>query len=187
MKKKVLACLLTGALAIAALAGCGSTGGSDAKDSSAAKENTDGKTYTVGIAQYVDDASLNQIAQAVKDELDAKGKELGVTFDYEGHTYNGQADSTVMNQIASNLINDNVDVIVPIATPVAMVMQAATEDNQIPVVFSAVSDPVSSGLVASMDAPGSNVTGTSDMLDTASYHGLDVCSKSGYQKSRSPV
>ena len=71
-----------------------------------------------------------------------------------------------MNQIASNLINDNVDVIVPIATPVAMVMQAATEDNQIPVVFSAVSDPVSSGLVASMDAPGSNVTGTSDMLDT---------------------
>ena len=166
MKKKVLACLLTGALAIAALAGCGSTGGSDAKDSSAAKENTDCKTYTVGIAQYVDDASLNQIAQAVKDELDAKGKELGVTFDYEGHTYNGQADSTVMNQIASNLINDNVDVIVPIATPVAMVMQAATEDNQIPVVFSAVSDPVSSGLVASMDAPGSNVTGTSDMLDT---------------------
>lgn len=166
MKKKVLACLLTGALAIAALAGCGSTGGSDAKDNSAAKENTDGKTYTVGIAQYVDDASLNQIAQAVKDELDAKGKELGVTFDYEGHTYNGQADSTVMNQIASNLINDNVDVIVPIATPVAMVMQAVTEDNQIPVVFSAVSDPVSSGLVASMDAPGSNVTGTSDMLDT---------------------
>ena len=66
-----------------------------------------------------------------------QGKELGVTFDYEGHTYNGQADSTVMNQIASNLINDNVDSDrTDRNTDNLMVMQAATEDNQIPVVFS---------------------------------------------------
>ncbi len=44
--------------------------------------------------------------------------------------------------------------------------QSATEDNQIPVVFSAVSDPVSAGLVESMDKPGSNVTGVSDALNT---------------------
>ena len=43
-----------------------------------------------------------------------------------------------------------------------MIMQAATEENQIPVVFSAVSDPVTAGLVESMDKPGSNITGTSD-------------------------
>lgn len=54
-----------------------------------------------------------------------------------------------------------------VATPVAMAMQAATEDNGIPVVFAAVSDPVGAGLVESMEAPGSNVTGTSDYLDTA--------------------
>ena len=45
-------------------------------------------------------------------------------------------------------------------------MQAATEDNQIPVVFSAVSDPVGAGLAESMDAPGANITGTSDALNT---------------------
>ena len=57
--------------------------------------------------------------------------------------------------------------IIPIATPAAMIMQNATEDNQIPVVFSAVSDPVGAGLVASADAPGANITGTSDAIDVA--------------------
>ena len=55
---------------------------------------------------------------------------------------------------------------VAIATPVAMGMQAATEDNQIPVVFAAVSDPVGAGVVESLEAPGANLTGTSDYLDT---------------------
>ena len=80
--------------------------------------------------------------------------------------YNGQADSTTLNQIATQLLDDGVDVIVPIATPAAQIVQAATEDNQIPVVFSAVSDPVGAGLAESMDAPGANITGTSDALNT---------------------
>ena len=102
---------------------------------------------------------------AIQAELDAKGQELGVTFDYADYTKNGQADSTTLNQIASDLVADDVDVIIPIATPAALIMQTATEENQIPVVFSAVSDPVSAGLVESLDAPGSNVTGTSDALN----------------------
>ena len=80
--------------------------------------------------------------------------------------YNGQADSSTLNQIATDLVAEDVDVIIPIATPTAMIMQAATEENQIPVVFSAVSDPVTAGLVESMDKPGSNITGTSDALNT---------------------
>ena len=126
----------------------------------------EGATYKVGIVQYVDDASLNQIEAAIEAELDAKAAELGVTFDYSDYFYNGQADATMLNQIATELVASDVDVIVPIATPVAMIMQNATEDNQIPVVFSAVSDPVGAGLVESMEAPGSNITGTSDALDT---------------------
>ena len=63
---------------------------------------------------------------------------------------------------------DNVDLMVGIATPVAMRMQSATEGTDTPVVFSAVSDPVGSGLVEDLDAPGANITGTSDYLDTAS-------------------
>lgn len=165
MKKKILAVMMTMAMAATALAGCG--------DDSSTVSNTEknatgdsGKVYKVGIVQYVDDASLNQIEKAIEAELDARGEELGVTFEYEDYTYNGQADSTTLNQIATDLVAEEVDVIIPIATPAAMIMQAATEENQIPVVFAAVSDPVSAGLVESMDEPGSNITGTSDALNT---------------------
>ena len=155
------------------LGGCGNSTGNNAKTDTNAQNNAntaeikenanadvteianaDGTVYKVGIVQYVDDASLNQIEKAIEAELDAKGAELG------------QADSSTLNQIATDLVAEKVDVIIPIATPAAMIMQNATEDNQIPVVFSAVSDPVSAGLVADLNAPGANITGTSDALDT---------------------
>ena len=194
MKKKFVAIMLTMSM-MAALAGCGNSKGeetatqdttaseaavSDTAVSETVSEDTDqstteeGKVYKVGIVQYVDDASLNQIEKAIEAELTAKGEELGVTFDFADYTHNGQADSTVLNQIATDLVADQVDVIVPIATPAAMIMQNATEDNQIPVVFSAVSDPVGAGLVASADAPGANITGTSDAIDTEAIFKLIV-------------
>ena len=122
--------------------------------------------YKVGIIQFVDDASLNQIEASIEAELDAKSEEGEDKYIYEGYVYNGQADSTTLSQIATQLISDGVDVIVPIATPTAQIVQAATEDNQIPVVFSAVSDPVGASLVESMEEPGANITGTSDALNT---------------------
>lgn len=164
MKQKVLSMALTMCMAVAALAGCGTTGNS-AKSTQPAGNDSD-KEYKVGIVKYVDDASLDQIEAAIQEELDVKAEELGVSFNYKDYTSNGQADSSTLNQIAANLVADNVDVIIPIATPAAMVMQSATEDNQIPVIFSAVSDPEGAGLVASNEAPGANITGTSDALDT---------------------
>lgn len=198
MKKKALALLLAVTTMAAMMTGCGDTKGDTSgsgADTSASTDEEDGASeaagendtadagtadaagndmqiYKVGIVQYVDDASLNQIVAAVQAELDAKGEELGITFDYTDYTYNGQADATTMNQIATDLIASEVDIIIPVATPVAMVMQNATAENPrddgslIPVVFSAVSDPLGAGLVADMDAPGSNITGTSDALNT---------------------
>lgn len=171
MKKKAITLLLTAAMMALTLTGCGDAGSGNGGNTSSGSAGN-GTEYKVGIVQYVDDASLNQIVAAVQAELDAKGKELGVTFNYADYTYNGQADSTTMNQIATDLIASEVDIIVPVATPTAMVMQNATAENPkadgslIPIVFSAVSDPVGAGLVASMDAPGSNITGTSDALNT---------------------
>ena len=164
-----------------------SSADADAADTADAADATDtadaaGAVYKVGIVQYVDDASLNQIESAIEAELDAKAAELGVTFDYSDYVYNGQADATTLNQIASELVASEVDVIVPIATPVAMIMQNATEENQIPVVFSAVSDPVGAGLVASMEAPGSNITGTSDALDTEAIMDLMFAADPDIQK-----
>ncbi|NEX02485.1 putative ABC transport system substrate-binding protein [Pseudobutyrivibrio sp. NOR37] len=164
MKKRLFSMFMVSLMAGAMMIGCGdkTTDGKDAKTEVA----SDGQTYKVGIIQYVDDASLNQIVDSLEKQLDVLAEEKGVTFEYEDYYCNGQADSTTINQMVSELINDEVDILVPIATPTAMICQSATEDNQIPVVFAAVSDPEGAGLVASNDAPGSNVTGTSDALNT---------------------
>ena len=124
----------------------------------------EGETYKVGICNFVDDASLNQIIANICSQLAAIGEEKGVTFEISEDNCN--TDANVMNQIIANFIADKVDLMVGVATPVAMGMQAATEDNGIPVVFAAVSDPVGAGLVNTLEAPGANLTGTSDYLDT---------------------
>ena len=150
--------IVGGVLAVTALMGL-SACGSKTEDNKA-----EGKTYKVGIVQFVDDASLNQIEAAIEAELDAKATELGVTFDYT--LYNGQGDATTLNQIGAELVGKGVDLIVTIATPAVKIMQSATEDTEIPIVFSAVSDPVGAGIVDSLDAPGGRITGTSDALNT---------------------
>ena len=124
----------------------------------------EGKNYKIGICNFVDDASLNQIVKNLREELERIGAEQQVTFEviYD----NCNADFTVLNQIISKFQADKVDLMVGIATPVAAAMQAATEDDRIPVVFAAVSDPVGAGLVETLEAPGANLTGTSDYLDT---------------------
>ena len=127
-------------------------------------------TYKIGICNYVDDASLNQIVNNIQEELGRIHSEKGVNFEifYD----NCNADSTVLTQIIADFVVDDVDLMVGVATPVAVQMQADTADSQIPVVFSAVSDPVGAGLVDSLEAPGSNLTGTSDYLDTNSIMNL---------------
>ena len=151
--KKIIALALTVILTLTLFAACG---GKTAEN--------DGKTYTVGICNYVDDASLNQIVESLRARLAAIGEEKDVSFNvlYD----NCNADAGLMSQIITNFQTDGADLLVAVATPVAIAMQAATEDSGTPVVFAAVSDPVSVGLVESLEQPGSNLTGTSDYLNT---------------------
>jgi len=160
---------LTLALSLTACGG-GTTTQTAAPSAPGESQDASGTTYKIGICNYVDDASLNQIVENIQSRLAAVGEEKGVTFDVKFQNCN--ADDTVMEQIIANFMADKVDLMIGVATPVAMKMQAATEDNQIPVVFSAVSDPVSAGLVESLEAPGANLTGTSDYLDTNSIMDL---------------
>ncbi len=120
--------------------------------------------YKIGICNYVDHASLNQIVDNLTAQLKVLGAEKGVTFEimYD----NANADGGQMQMIITKFIDEKVDLMVGIATPVAMTMQGMTEDNQIPVVFAAVSDPLAVELVASLEQPGANITGTSDYLNT---------------------
>lgn len=139
-------------------------------EKSTASEKSSGASYTIGICNYVDDASLNQIVENINARLAEIESEQGITINVKYDNCN--ADANVMNQIIANFAADNVDLMVGVATPVAMAMQSATEDSKTPVVFAAVSDPVGAGLVASLEEPGSNVTGSSDNLDTNSVMNL---------------
>lgn len=139
-------------------------------EKSTASEESSGASYTIGICNYVDDASLNQIVENINARLAEIESEQGITINVKYDNCN--ADANVMNQIIANFAADNVDLMVGVATPVAMAMQSATEDSKTPVVFAAVSDPVGAGLVASLEEPGSNVTGSSDNLDINSVMNL---------------
>ncbi len=167
--KKILATVMS-AITLMSFAACtsnGSTSGNSKTESSSANTSA---TYKIGVCNYVDHASLNQIVDTLKTELTKKGEEKNVSFQIIEENCN--ADSDVMNQIISNFVAEKVDVMVGVATPVAMAMQAATEDNDIPVVFAAVSDPVAVKLVDSLEKPGKNITGTSDYLNTKSIMDL---------------
>lgn len=150
--KKFISLALCAILILATLTACGTA-------------TKDKKSFTIGLCNYVNDASLNQIVENIQSQLASIGKDKGVTFDVKYQNCN--ADSNVLNQIVSNFIADDVDLMVGVATPVAMAMQNATEGKNIPVVFSAVTDPVGAKLVDSYEAPGANITGTSDYLNTS--------------------
>ena len=117
--------------------------------------------YKVGIVKFVDHASLNQIEDSLQKQLDVLSEETGTAFEYADYTYNGNADGSQLQQIGAQLASDQVDVIVAIATPAAQIIQAATEDDQIPIVFSAVTDPITANLVETLEQPGGMLTGTS--------------------------
>ncbi|MCR4676094.1 MAG: ABC transporter substrate-binding protein [Sphaerochaetaceae bacterium] len=172
MKKRFVLVLVV-LLALAALVSC-------AKKADTAETQTASKTFKVGICNYVDDASLNQIVENLQSSLqalcDKNGYTLVVKYD------NCNADSNVMNQIIANFAAEKVDLMVAVATPVAMAMQAATEDSNIPVVFAAVSDPVATQIVQSLENPGKNITGTSDYLNTNAIVNLIFALNPGIKK-----
>lgn len=175
--KKIIAVILTLTLVLIAFAACGNKEPAN-QDSTGASSET--KTYKVGLCNYVSDASLDQIVESIKSKLASIEQEKSVKFEisYE----NCEADPNVLNQIISNFIADKVDLMIGIATPVAMAMQSATEDNNIPVVFSAVSDPVGTKVVDSLENPGKNITGTSDYLDTSAIMNLVFAVDSSVKK-----
>ncbi len=114
---------------------------------------------SVAVTSIVEHEALDAVRDGVKDELKAAGFEAGRNLRYEYQSAQGNTGTAA--QIARKYIGDRPDVIVAIATPSAQAVVAATRD--VPIVFSAVTDPVAARLVKSWEASGSNVTGVSDM------------------------
>lgn len=146
-------------LCTALLAGCSSSSSSSSTASSAAASAAaDGEVYSIGLAQLVDHPSLNTIRDAMLDEFKEEGFIDGENLKINYQNAAGKTSS--LDSIMSGYQADDVDAIVAIATPTAMAAQNYAEN--IPVIFSAVSDPVGAGLVETIEKPGGNITGTSD-------------------------
>lgn len=118
------------------------------------------KHYKVGLAQIVEHPSLNTIRDAFLDRMAELGYEDGKNITYLKDQANGEIN--ILTTIMQRYDTENVDIIVPIATPTAVA--AAPYAKKRPVVFSAVSDPVSAQLVSSLEKPDKNITGTSDVI-----------------------
>ena len=118
------------------------------------------ESYKIAIVQQLDHPSLDEIRTAAQAKLAAIAQETGVEIEVK--EFNGQNDTSILNQIGAQVVQDGYDAVIPIATLAAICMTTATEETDIPVVYAAISDPASAGLT---DLP--NVTGTSDALNTA--------------------
>ena len=161
MKTRLTALFAAAAMGLS-LAGCGSAASSASAAASGSGQQAD---YTVGILQYTSHSSLDEIAAAIQSELEQQALTAGVTIRVE--LKNGQGDAATINDICKMFVSDKVNLIIPIATPAATAAAAAVQGTDIPLVYSAVTDPVAAQLAQSMEAPGENMTGTSDYIDTA--------------------
>ena len=157
--KKVICILLSLLLTLSAFAGCGASGNGQLPAGVVTNNDSD-TIFTVAIVQQLDHSSLDEIRCAISARLQALAGEKGVNVSIK--EYNGQNDASLLNQIGTDIASGGYDMVIPIATLAAQTMVTALEDSGVPIVYAAVSDPVSAGLTG---IP--NVTGVSDALNTA--------------------
>lgn len=161
--KRFIKLSMTAVLAAAMLVGCGSketanttTETQEASNTAEAQADSGSdKVYKIGVIQYVQHDALDAANEGFVAALNDAG------IKYEIDQQNASGDQTACQTISEKLVNDQDDLILAIATPAAQAVVGVT--SEIPVLVTAVTDPAESGLVASNDAPGGNVTGTSDL------------------------
>ena len=150
--RKVSAVLI-GCMMVGSFAGCAGTQQEQEQD------QADSSAYKVGVIQFTSHASLDNCYEGISNAFDESGLDIEIDFQ------NGNGSSETCDAIAKTMVSKNYDMIVAIATPAALSAYSATRNTDIPVIFSAVSDPVADGLVSSVDKPDTNASGTRDVLD----------------------
>ena len=148
---------LLGATVLAVALGLSACSGDT--DSGGAEES-----YQIGITQIVEHPSLDAAREGFKQALADAG--LDVSYDEQ----NAQGDQATATSIATTFAGDDLDLVLAIATPTAQASAQAITD--VPILITAVTDPVEAGLVDSWEAPGGNVTGTSDINPVDEQLGL---------------
>ncbi len=149
MKKRSLLALMCAGILI--LTACGTK---------TEKSETDHGKIKVGVVQFVEHTALDRAREGFIEGLKDEGFEVEEVFK------NASGDISLTNQIPKSLESEKVDLIYAIATPAAQGAKNAVKD--IPIIFNAVTDPVSANLVDSNEKPGKNVTGVSDYISPKS-------------------
>ncbi|MBR1477180.1 MAG: ABC transporter substrate-binding protein [Lachnospiraceae bacterium] len=145
MKKRVLSVFFAALMTVSALSACGSKEG-----------------YSIGISQFAVHGSLDNCREGFLEGLKEEGIVEGQNLTVE--VVNANADAGTAALTADNFVTKKVNLICAIATPSAATAYNATIDTDIPVIYTAVSDPVAAGLANEDGSPVGNVTGTSDAL-----------------------
>ena len=178
MRKKTIAALVTAVMAVSALTGCSSSEGaretgnaSSEAGSSAAESSKSGEAqhseaaegeYTIGVAQYAVHGALDNCREGflkgLAEEGFVEGENLEVIYE------NANGDGSLSGQIITNFVSNNVDMVCAIATPIAQSAYSVTKRSDIPVIYTAVTDPVLAELATEDQMPVGNITGTSDKL-----------------------
>lgn len=149
------------------LVGCSNNPSS--KDSSADKDGGD-KVYNIGVTQLVEHPSLDKTRKGFEKALSDNGYKNGenIKIDYQ----NAQNDIPTAQTIASKFASDKKDMIFAVSTQSAQAAYNTTKD--IPIIITAVTDPVEAGLVDTLEKPGSNLSGTSDYISVDKNIGLII-------------
>ncbi|KZL92456.1 ABC transporter substrate-binding protein [Clostridium magnum] len=153
--KKKVSFLISFLLAASVLGGCAKSA-----ESTSQKTLKDNKVIKIGVTQFVEHPALDAARKGFIEALKSKGYEDGknIKIDFQ----NAQGDMPTTQTIAQKFVSEKEDLILAIATPSAQAAYNATKD--IPILITAVTDPVKAGLAKSLENSGSNVTGTSDNL-----------------------
>lgn len=184
MKSKLMTALLAATLTASIFSGCSQSPAADAQtagsetasDTAAANlstdtpdtaqqdaaDNSDNTSYTISIAQYAEHGSLDNCREGFILGLAAEGIVEGenLTINYQ----NAQADSGLSAQIADQFVSQDPDMICAIATPIALSCYNAAMDSEIPVIYTAITDPIAAQVATQDKMPVGNITGTSDKL-----------------------
>ena len=147
--KKTISVLISVLMIVSLLTGCGASKAAPKADNA----------YTVAIVQQLDHSSLDEIREAIKAQIGVLVGKADCTVVIK--EFNGQNDASMLNQIGTQIVDDKVDMIIPIATMAAQCMVTAADGTDIPIVYAAISDPEGAGLTG-IDT----VTGVSDALNT---------------------
>lgn len=128
------------------------------------------QSKVVSVNQFVEHPALDAVLRGFQDQLQDDG------FQVKYQVHNAQANMATANLIAQQIVGEQPDLVLAIATPSAQAMAQTVKKNpsmqKTPILFSAVTDPLSAGLVSDLQKPGGNITGTSDMTPMDKHLGL---------------